>query len=235
MIIEIAFEYAAYSTPSPFNGPFSNCSTNWSSFVEVGIIAYNLSLGMVAILSFRSFKLSKTVLGGVVFAIGFVGFFVWAHHMFTVRMADITRIYFSCATLVIGVPTAVKIFAWSLALTEINFKDWSFVIVRTLISCFVFGGFTGLILAYAALDLSFVPFDLNSLDDFIFQCKRVKNTDTKIPIILDSCGVVADGYHRIARAILDGKKTIKAYRITNMPKPDKVEDKDGNTVKQWYT
>ena len=84
----------------------------------------------------------------------------------------------------------------------------------------------------AALDISFVPFDLDSLDDFIFQCKRVKNTDTKIPIILDSCGVVADGYHRIARAILDGKKTIKAYRITNMPKPDKVEDKDGNVVKQ---
>jgi heme/copper-type cytochrome/quinol oxidase subunit 1 len=43
--------------------------------------------------------------------------------MFTVGMADVTRIYFSCATLVIGVPTAVKIFAWSLALTEINFKD----------------------------------------------------------------------------------------------------------------
>ena len=84
----------------------------------------------------------------------------------------------------------------------------------------------------AALDISFVPFDLDSLDDFIFQCKRVKNTDIKIPIILDSCGVVADGYHRIARAILDGKKTIKAYRITNMPKPDKDEDKNGNTVKQ---
>ncbi len=47
----------------------------------------------------------------------------------------------SCATLVIGVPTAVKIFAWSLALTEINFKDWSFVIVRTFISCFVFGSY----------------------------------------------------------------------------------------------
>ena len=75
--------------------------------------------------------------------------------MFTVRMADITRIYFSCATLVIGVPTAVKIFAWSLAFTEINFKDWSFVIVRTFVSCFVFGGFTGLILANAAFRFKF--------------------------------------------------------------------------------
>ena len=55
-------------------------------------------------------------------------------------------------TLVIKVSTAIKIFAWSLALTEINFKDWSFVIVRTFNSCFVFGGFIGLILANAALD-----------------------------------------------------------------------------------
>ena len=75
--------------------------------------------------------------------------------MFTVGMADITRIYFSCATLVIGVPTAVKIFAWSLALSEINFRDWTFTLVGTFISCFVFGGFTGLLLANAALDLSF--------------------------------------------------------------------------------
>ena len=57
------------------------------------------------------------------FSISFVGFFVWAHHMFTVGMADVTRIYFSCVTLIIGVPTVVKIFAWSLALTAINFKD----------------------------------------------------------------------------------------------------------------
>ena len=71
--------------------------------------------------------------------------------MFTVGMADITRIYFSCATLVIGVPTAVKIFAWSLALSEINFRDWTFVlgiyfILYSRIYWFIIG---------AALDLSF--------------------------------------------------------------------------------
>lgn len=75
--------------------------------------------------------------------------------MFTVGMSDLTRVYFSCATLVIGVPTAVKIFAWSLALSETNFRDWTFVLVATFLSCFVFGGFTGLLLANAAIDLAY--------------------------------------------------------------------------------
>ncbi len=61
--------------------------------------------------------------------------------MFTVGNVDITRIYFSYATLVIGVPTAVKIFAWSLALTEINFKDWSFVIVGHLFHVLFLGSY----------------------------------------------------------------------------------------------
>ena len=45
----------------------------------------------------------------------------------------------------------------------------------------------------------------------------------KYPIILDDLGQVADGNHRIAHAILDGKKSILAYRLINMPAPDYVE------------
>ena len=70
-------------------------------------------------------------------------------------MSDLTRVYFSCATLVIGVPTAVKIFAWSLALSKTNFRDWTFALVATFLSCFVFGGFTGLLLANAVIDLAY--------------------------------------------------------------------------------
>ena len=52
------------------------------------------------------------------------------------------------------------------------------------------------------------PFDLSNLKSFIFQCKRVLDCDTNIPIILDDYGQVADGYHRICKAIIEGKTSL---------------------------
>lgn len=122
---------------------------------------YVIILPAFAVISgtFEKLRLKATAsyLGMVlaIWSIGIVGYFVWAHHMFTVGMADSTRLYFSAATLVIGVPTAVKIFAWSLGFSETSFRTVEYLLGVTFVSCFVFGGFTGLVLSNAAIDFAY--------------------------------------------------------------------------------
>lgn len=68
-----------------------------------------------------------------------------------------------------------------------------------------------------AIPLMDLPFDLNNLDEFIYHCKRVEDTSLDYPIILDDYGQIADGNHRVVKAILQGKKSIKAVRLFTMP------------------
>lgn len=66
----------------------------------------------------------------------------------------------------------------------------------------------------AGMDLSAVIWDDCNIFALAFHCKRVIDADLDKPIILDWNGTIADGRHRIIKALIEGKETIKAVRIT---------------------
>lgn len=117
------------------------------------------TFGVVSIL--LSSYSSKNVFGstGIVYAIGSIGvlgFIVWAHHIYVVGLDLDTRSYFLSATIIIAVPTGIKIFSWLATIVGGRIR-FSLPILFAIIFLVLFtiGGVTGVILSNASVDVAF--------------------------------------------------------------------------------
>jgi len=113
-----------------------------------GVISHTISAQMRT----RIFGYQSMVSAMIV--IGIIGFVVWAHHMYTAGIDTDTRAYFTTATMLIAVPTGVKVFNWLITIASGNWTGTpALYFVCGFILLFTIGGVTGVILANAGIDV----------------------------------------------------------------------------------
>lgn len=97
-------------------------------------------------------------------------------------------------------------------------RDWWYI--PTLLDFMETNHFIEMDLDLACVDLSVMPWTCKSILQFIQHTIDVEIVDFKYPVILSPGGWIMNGWHRVVKAILMGKQTIKAVRLLTLPKPD---------------
>lgn len=153
-------------TDRNFNTAFFNLLVEAIGFISTSFLVFRSSRGLyldtsgfgIVSLILNVF-MQKPVFGyfgmlAAMLSIGTLGFLVWAHHMYTVGLDVDSRAYFSAATMIIAVPTAIKIFSWLATLWGgVLVLNTPLYFVLGFILLFTIGGLSGIVLSNSGLDI----------------------------------------------------------------------------------